>query len=461
MIDTADTIAAIASPPGRAHRAIARLAGPGVTEILDRLLDPPLGPAAREAGARPVRLRLPPCRPAGPAPTLPGLLLLARAPRSYTAQDGAELLVPGHPRLAERVLDALLDAGARRATPGEFSARAHLAGRLSLEQAEGVARLIAAERDDELAAARTLLSGQAGRRHAEMADRLAGLLALVEAGIDFTDQEDVVAITPADLDAGLAALQRDLAEALGSDDHTAREAEPVAVLAGPPNAGKSTLFNALLGRPRAVVADRPGTTRDAIAEPLDLSDQHPGMRSITLVDLAGLGETADEADEQAQRLARDQLARADLIIACDPQGRFDQGTHATTAAAAVLRVRTMADRVLPDNAATPSPGAQPHHGPRATPVCALDGTGLPVLRRAIADAALGVRSGGSAALVPRHRRALAQAMDAVADARQSASEPELAAGAMRTALDALGELTGRLSPDDVIGRVFATFCVGK
>jgi len=115
-----------------------------------------------------------------------------------------------------------------------------------------------------------------------MADRLAHLLALVEAGIDFTDQEDVVAITPADLDAGLAALERDLAETLGSDDHTTREAEPVAVLAGPPNAGKSTLFNALLGRPRAVVADRPGTTRDAI----DIRFEKDG-KEFVIVDFEG------------------------------------------------------------------------------------------------------------------------------------------------------------------------------
>jgi len=447
VIDNADTIAAIASPPGRAHRAVVRLSGPGALEVLRRVLVH----APLEAGTHAVRLRF--GRAAGARTTLelPALCLLARAPRSYTAQDSAELLVPGNPRLAERTLDALLDAGARRATPGEFSARAHLAGRLSLAQAEGIARMIAAERDDELAAARELLSGEAGARHASMADRLAELLALVEAGIDFTDQEDVLAISPADLDAGLARLERELGEALGSDDEAARDADPVAVLAGPPNAGKSTLFNALLGRTRSVVSDRAGTTRDAIAEPLDLSDQHPGMASVTLVDLAGLGDAADAADAEAQRLARERVARADVVIACDPAGRFAEPLDLVPPNAISIRVRTKADRSV----------AFAGGDPASTPVCALDGSGLASLRRAIADAALGVRSGGSSAVVPRHRRSMARARKAIADARAAAHEPELAAGAMRTALDALGELTGRVSPDDVIGRVFSTFCVGK
>ena len=453
MIDTADTIAAIASPPGRAHRAIIRIAGPRALDALRRVLDT----APQRPGTHAVRLRLPQADPARPPLTLPALCLLARAPRSYTARDAAELLIPGNPRLAERVLAALLGGGTRGATPGEFSLRAHLAGRLTLAQAEGVARLIAAERDDELAAARELLSGEAGARHASMADRLIELLALVEAGIDFTDQEDVVAITPERLDAGLAELQHDIAAALGTGDHAARESTPVAVLAGPPNAGKSTLFNALLGRTRAVVADLAGTTRDAIAEPLDLTDQHPGMAAVTLVDLAGLGDAADapdqadQADQAAQRHARDHVARADLVILCDPAGRFAAAADLIPPGTPTIRVRTKADRAID------------HADPRAdaAPVCALDGSGLAALRRAIADAALGARSGGAAALVPRHRRALAQAAGAVADARAAADEPELAAGAMRTALDALGELTGRVSPDDVIGRVFATFCVGK
>ncbi|MEM0983353.1 MAG: GTPase [Planctomycetota bacterium] len=468
----ADTITAIASPPGRAARALVRLAGPDTLPILAQLLDTPitdrgthtvqihLGPIDSRvplAVLPPVRTSSQRCVPLAARPPvrttdseqtlqLPALCLLSRSPHSYTTDDAAELLIPGNPRLAERLESRLIQLGARRAEPGEFTARAHLAGRLSLAEAEGIAQLIAAERDDELAAADDLLSGDAGTRHRALVDRLANLLALVEAGIDFTDQEDVVAITPADLAAGVADLEREIESELGGD-HGAVEhaAEVTAVLVGPPNAGKSTLFNALLGRPRAIVSDTAGTTRDAIAEPLSLDDQHPGMGPVTLIDLAGLTETpADRADAQAQHAAQQRIAGESIVIACDPAGRFDRAPSS----ASTIRVRTKADLATD---ATDS----------ATPVCALDGRGLGVLRRAIADAALHARASGAASLVPRHRRALSRALDALAEARPAIETPELVAHALRAALDALTELSGEVSPDDVIGRVFATFCVGK
>ena len=275
------------------------------------------------------------------------------------------------------------------------------------------------------------------------ADELALLLALVEAGIDFTDQEDVVPIHPADLVQKVGAL-RDAIAADAGDPVEARTDTPVVALVGPPSAGKSTLFNALLGRERAVTHDAPGTTRDAIAEPLTID----GAGTATLVDLPGLDRDAiDELDRAAQASALEHAARADLLIHCDPAGTF--AADARLADRPTLRVRTKADLL---------------HAPSTDlEVCALDGYHLDALARAIAD-----RAFAHAAAVPRHARALAAAADALAEAidtidpeAPALAEPELTAGGMRTALDQLGQITGDITPDDVIGRVFSAFCVGK
>lgn len=445
-----DTIAAVATGGGQSPRAIIRLSGPGVPGLLADLLDPPCPPPGISAA----RLRL------SPALTLPLLVLRSEGGRSYTGEEAAELIVPGNPHLLSRLTALLVSRdGVREATPGEFTARAFLSGRLTLAQAEGVAATIAARTDEQLAAAARLVSGRTGERYRAWADEAATLLALVEAGIDFTDQEDVVPIPAAALAERLDRLAGEIGGALGG----ARGAEapshtPVAVLAGEPNAGKSTLFNALLGRRRAVVSDERGTTRDLLAEPLDLSRDVPGGPVVTLADLAGLDPGAGGViDEQAQRRAAEAVGAADIVIHCDPRGRFgalppprDERAQRT-----VIRVRTKADLPAPQGAAAED-----------LAVCAIDGYNLGPLRRAIADAAWGgAAAGAEAALLPRHRRALAQAAQHLAEARAlvgaSAAHPELIAGAIRAALDHLGELTGEVSPDDVIGRIFATFCVGK
>lgn len=467
-MNPAETIAVIASAPGRSPVAIVRLAGPETLDVLRRVL----AHAPTDAGAHHATLRLPPSprvrgegrgerlpRSAHAPPSsspdlpLPIQLLLYRAPRSYTGDDAAELLIPGHPALAARVLDALLNAGAVRAEPGAFTARAYLAGRLTLAEAEGVNLLIAAERDEQAEAAQRLIAGETGAVYEAWADRLATMLALVEAGIDFTDQEDVVPIAPGLLASRLRDLEDELRGALGGATSRADAAEPIVVLVGPPNAGKSTLFNRLLGRDRAVVSDVAGTTRDAIEEPLDLSRDLPGAGAVRLVDLAGLSDrAADDLDAGAQGMARAKIATADVLIACDPTGRFDLELPDTP----TLRVRTKGDL----------PGSDAEADDLA--VCALDGWNIDPLRRAIADLAVLSRDGGELAAVPRHARAIRDAVGLLGSARRhideharALDEPELVAGALRLALDELGSLTGEITPDEVIGRVFAAFCVGK
>lgn len=431
------------------------MSGARCRDILADLLD---GDRWRR-GVFPVRIVLPDNR------ALPALALIFPAPRSFTGEDTVELAVPGNPHLCRRLLARLADLGARGAEPGEFTARAFLNGRLSVEQAEGVGLAIAARSAEQLDAAERLISGETGAEYRRMTDDLAQALALVEAGIDFTDEEDVVAISPDDLierlDGLCARVESILAGAAGGETPSA---EPVVVLAGAPNAGKSTLFNALLGRMRSVVSDEPGTTRDAIAERLDLSAEFPGADvGVTLVDPAGLDAALSQrgdVDRASQEAARTQLARADLVIVCDPEGRFDS-PGAIPPDSVTLRVRTKAD--LPSSTGIAGDG-------ESLGVCALDGWNLGALRRAIADAARQARGGGELTLLPRHHRALDEALRELRQARErvagdaarrALSEPEVAASSLRRGLDALGAIAGRVPPDDVIGRIFATFCIGK
>lgn len=440
-----------------------RLSGPGTRAALGAL-------AGTAAGSDPsagvLRLRLVPFAD-DPCLSLPAIAYFFSAPRSYTGEDAAEVLIPGGPALRRLLLDRLLSIeGVRAAEPGEFSARAFLNGKMTPEQGEGVAAVIAARNATELRAARDLMEGTTGAEYRRIADELAAALALVEAGIDFTDQDDVVAITPGELCERLGSVAVSLRGFVG-DAAGAREAEqtePVAVLVGAPNAGKSTLFNALLGRARAVVSERAGTTRDAVEERMVPEGAGP-LEAVRLVDLAGLDEMVarrSQVDALGQGRAREVIARADVIVLCAPWGA-DWPEVAAEEGRRVLRVRTKSDLVHTD---TPRPGSG------ETAVCGLDGWGVGALRRTILDAAASVVSRGSAPdpQLPRHRACLSRALTAVSAAlgraeQQSGSasldEAELVAGELREALDEVGQVAGRISPDDVIGRVFATFCIGK
>lgn len=447
-----DTIAAAIGGDG-SSRGMVRVSGPGAFEAAQQLCGarPPLGVSV-------VRLRL-------SAGELPAIAIAFQAPRSYSGEDTLELLVPGNRELLRRILDMLAAiSGVRHALPGEFTARAFLHGKLTAEQAEGVGALIAARTQAEHTAAERLLAGAAGAEYREIADEIAGTLALVEAGIDFTDQDDVVAITADELRRRVAAaLMRIEAILAGARPREVVSELPLVVLVGAPNAGKSTLFNALLRRERAMVSDVAGTTRDVIGETLELAalgwapGASFGPMRVRLADLAGLDAAAISGiDRDAQRAARAAMERADVLLWCDPTGRFEQGEALPLPIGerVIVRVRTKADLVAEKSDATLS-------------VCALDGWRLGSLVRAVQDAIAASRGSGETSLLPRHARAMEDARSAlrqglglVGDGRRVAT-PEVVATCLRAALDAVGSVAGRISPDDVIGRIFATFCIGK
>jgi tRNA modification GTPase len=484
-----DTIIACSTGSTNAPRALVRLSGPEVPRLA-RAIAGEISPRLARAGVLRTKGS---DRGRHGAFELPVLCVRFVAPASYTGQDMLELLLPGNPALVDRVVEAIIAekiggaekepevaaiGGVRRAEPGEFSARAFLHGKLSLEQAEGVAGVIGARNAAQLSAAQRLMRGATGERYRAWTDELAGLLALVEAGIDFTDQEDVVAMAPSALLRRVRAVDDAIAHELGPmRSRAATGSLPVVLIVGEPSAGKSTLFNALLGARRAVESPERGTTRDVLCEELDLGARIPGAGRIVLCDSAGLDESGSlgPSDSAAQSATRAAIDDADVIVYCDPAGAFPKRFRG-----APVRVRTKGDRAMGTSTpadAPPAAGAyQPCDAPPPIPVCALDGWNLSVLCHAIADAA-GV--GGSEGLaVARHASAMRSARVALArvvagvsadvDPRaapcvtpHSLAHPETIAESLREALDHLGSISGRITSDDILGKVFSSFCVGK
>jgi tRNA modification GTPase len=437
-----DTIAAIASAAGRGGIGIVRLSGPQAKDIAERIC----ARALRSRHAHHVRFR-----DRHGEVVDDGVALWFRAPASYTGEDVVELQAHGSPVVLDALLELCCAHGARRARAGEFSERAWENGRLDLAQAEAVADLIAAADLRAARAARRSLEGAFSRSVDALSRGLLALRVQLEASIDFSDEE---------LDAeGEAALRERLEGARAQLDALLAAAEQGrrlrdglhAVIVGPPNAGKSSLLNALAGSDRAIVTDVPGTTRDLLQETIRVD----GVE-LTLVDTAGLREEGDAIEREGMRRARGELARADAALvvldAREPAAGRAVVEGALAGVPEIVWLHNKCDLL--------SAGAAPARD--AIRVSARTGAGLEALHARLRTLAGGGGEGAFSARA-RHVEALRRARDLLGEAASgfATARPELAADSLRRAHDALGEITGRVLPDALLGHIFATFCVGK
>ncbi|MCK8786036.1 tRNA uridine-5-carboxymethylaminomethyl(34) synthesis GTPase MnmE [Roseomonas sp. NAR14] len=434
------TIFALATGAARAAVAVLRLSGPGSGPALERLAG--RRPAPRLATLR--RLRDPDTGEVLDQ----ALLLWFPGPRSYTGEDAAELHLHGGPAVVAGVAAALGRLGLRQAEPGEFTRRAFLNGRMDLTAAEGIADLVAAETPAQRRQALRQAEGGLAALYDGWTVRLTRLLARQEAAIEFVEED-----LPADLDALVlaeaAALRGDIAAHLddGGRGERLRDGVEVAIV-GAPNAGKSSLLNALAGREAAIVSARAGTTRDVVEVRLELA----GV-PVTLADTAGLREAADEIEAEGIRRALERAGRADLVLAVFAADRAPDAETLAQCRDGALAVASKTDlAAAPDRLGGLVPVG----------VSARTGEGLSALRARLEARVREIAGLGEAPALtrPRHRAALGEAVAWLAEA-EAAALPEVRAEALRAALRALGRLTGRVGVEAVLDSVFREFCIGK
>jgi tRNA modification GTPase len=432
-----DTIFAPATAAGRAAVAVVRLSGPGTRSAV-RALAGKL-PAARRASLRAVA-------DANGVPIDDALVLWFPAPGSYTGEDSAEFHVHGGPAVVSALVDALAGQGLRLAEPGEFTRRAFEHGKLDLAQAEGVADLIDAETEAQRRQALAQLGGRLSGAQARWRDGLIRASAMLEAAVDFPDEE-----LPADV-AGRARpileILADELEAAAADvarGEQVREGFRIALL-GAPNAGKSTLLNALAKREAAIVSPTPGTTRDIIEVPMVL-----GGYKVIVADTAGLRAATDEIEAEGVRRAEAWAGTAGVRVwLVDGYGDPDPAipTSLRPGDIVLLTKRDLGEGLEglpgePFTAWSPNDVAWLERSLTETVVEALGGSEIPAATRL------------------RHRDLLAEGAERLRHALSQQESLELAAEDVRLAARALDRITGRIDPEDVLGRIFATFCIGK
>jgi tRNA modification GTPase len=466
----ADTIAAVSTPPGRGAVALVRVSGPGAVGILRRIC-----PALREGAAARVQHLAAVRHPESGELLDRGLVTLFPAPGSYTGEDALEISTHGGVLTPQLVYDAVLAAGARPAEPGEFTRRAYLNGKLDLLQAEAVLDLIDGRSRALHRAAVHQMERGLSRRIEQLRETIIGVEALLVYAIDFPE-EDEPPVPPARIVEAARGVggQIDALLATAPEGEMLREGALV-VLAGRPNSGKSSLFNALLGTERAIVTDIPGTTRDALEASITL-EGYP----FRLVDTAGLRETADVVEGMGIEVARRYLRAAQIVLFCAEAGRTldaeEERFLAELDPERTVLVRTKADS---EGSGTGEGGeakarggsSSPHstfRAPHSVAVSAHTGEGLPALQDRLLETAFGGILGepGEAALVTRerHARSLRRAREELSGfvaASEAGVPAEFAATHLRSAVGALEDVIGVVTTEDLLGRVFSQFCVGK
>jgi tRNA modification GTPase len=451
MFSPTDTIVAIATPPGRGGIAVIRVSGPEATSIAGRITTYGRPFEPRRATFTAVKST------GDPAQRLDQALVTYFAkPASYTGEDVVEISLHGSPVLQTLVVAEAVRAGARLAEPGEFTLRAYLNGRVDLAQAEAVADLVEAATPLQARVAFDQLQGTLTTVVSGINDDLFDLIARLEASVDFPEEGyhfgDPHAMARAVEDL-IDRANRLIAD--GRRGRLIREGFQVAIV-GPPNAGKSSLFNALSGAARAIVTDIPGTTRDLVTELIDLN----GVRT-TLVDTAGLRETIDTIEAEGVARATGAAAVADLVLfVADGSRAWPERAYRDFASRFTSGLKTLVIRNKSDLEA-----AWTRDGSIA--VSAVTGAGLADLRRRMV-AALDVErlvdppaitNVRHIALVERSRDALVRARDALAG--EVAMSEEFVLADLQDARAALEEIAGRRTPDDLLARIFSRFCIGK
>ena len=447
-----DTIAAIATPPGRGGIAVVRVSGPLARDIANRVLDrvPPPRTATR------VRFM-----DGAGADIDDGLALRFEAPRSFTGEDVLELHGHGGAVVARMVLERVCELGARPAGAGEFTMRAFLNDRIDLAQAEAVADLIDGASAAAVRCARRSLSGEFSRTVAGHRDALIELRAFIEASIDFPDEE-LELPEAAEASARLEALRDGIAKTLaGARRGAVLRSGVKLVIAGRPNVGKSSLLNRLARTDAAIVTDVPGTTRDVVRERVVIA----GI-PFEVHDTAGLRETSDPVERIGVERATDAVADADLVLVVDD----DRAGVRDGESAALVHGVAASNRILVRNkidlsGSAPGVTVGGDRVPTAR-VSALRGTGLAELEEAIVGCVLRGDADCEDAFIARRRhldaleRALA-ALDRALDRSSVDRAAELVAEELREAQGALGEITGAFATEDLLAHIFASFCIGK
>jgi len=439
-----DLIAAIATPPGRGGIGVIRLSGPDLTPliqgILGRALQPRHATHARFLDAAGAMLD-------------EGIALYFPAPHSFTGEHVLELQGHGGPQVLQLLLERCLELGARLAAPGEFSRRAFLNGKIDLAQAEAIADLIDAQSQAAARSAVRTLAGEFSRRVRELVDGLIQLRTLVEATLDFPEEE-IDFLRQADAWGRLAGLQQQLQAVMQEARQGALLREGLnVVLIGQPNVGKSSLLNQLAGYEAAIVTEIAGTTRDTVREAIQIE----GV-ALHVIDTAGLRETADPVERLGIERTWAALAQADvallLVDAVHGVGPQEQAIIGRLPAIPLITVHNKIDLA----AEAPRVAADG----REVWLSAKTGAGIDLLRGQLLAAA-GWRPVGEGAFMARgrHLEALRRAGWHLEQARAAAERLELLAEELRLAQEALNEITGEFSADDLLGRIFSQFCIGK